>query len=85
MMVMTAFSIPSSEPDDPSGSGAGATEAKSEPRLSQEDLRYDRLCYLADMIIELQVLASESHCTTLSGILSLAHAEARQQMNACRL
>lgn len=47
---------------------------------SLEDLRSDRLGYLADLINELQTLARESQCHVLAGILGLAYAEARQQI-----
>jgi hypothetical protein len=53
----------------------------SPPSPTKDGLRRDRLSYLADMIRELQVMASESQCETLSGILGIAYAEARQQMN----
>ena len=43
------------------------------------DLRADRLTYIADMIRELQVMAQETKCQTLAGILGLAQAEAMQQ------
>lgn len=36
--------------------------------------------YIADMILELQVMAEKANATTLSGILELAYREARQQM-----
>ncbi len=55
---------------------------RAEPSMksSLHDLRCDRLGYLADIISELQVLARESQCHVLAGILGLAHAEARQQV-----
>ncbi len=46
---------------------------------SLAELRLDRLSYIADMISELQVMAHETKCQTLAGILGLAQAEATQQ------
>ncbi len=42
----------------------------------------DQLDYMADMISELRTMAQDGHLITLAGILSLAHAEAMQQMIA---
>ncbi len=48
--------------------------------IVSDDVREDRLAYLADMIRELQVMAHQSELETLSGILGLAHIEARQKL-----
>lgn len=39
----------------------------------------DRLEYMADMLLELQDIASDCGCATLSGLLALSHAEALRQ------
>jgi hypothetical protein len=44
-----------------------------------DDDRTERLRYLADMVSELQDLASREGCVTLSGLLALAHLEALSQ------
>ena len=49
---------------------------------THRELHADRLSYMADMIKELQVMARNSQCETLAGILGLAHAEARQQITS---
>jgi len=54
-----------------------AAEPMTSP--SKVELRADRLAYMADMIRELQIMASEAQCETLAGILGLAHAEANQK------
>ncbi|MEQ1578868.1 MAG: hypothetical protein ABL894_14620 [Hyphomicrobium sp.] len=46
-------------------------------RSTLNELRADRISYLADMISEMQVMAHESQFHTLAGILGLANAEAR--------
>ena len=42
----------------------------------------DRLDYIADMVHELQALAAQADCQTLSGLLDLAYREAVQQRRA---
>lgn len=85
MMTMSVRNEPFETPDEnavPAAKVTASIAPISGP--SKDELRIDRLSYLADMIRELQVLASESHCETLSGILGLAHAEVRQQMTAAQ-
>jgi hypothetical protein len=41
--------------------------------------RRERLAYLADMLNELQTMASREDCETLAGLLALAHAEAMRK------
>lgn len=41
--------------------------------------RAERLKYLADMVSELQDIASREGCVTLAGLLALAHVEAQQR------
>ena len=51
----------------------------------QADLeRSERLNYLADMLSELQDLASREGCVTLAGLLALSHVEAQRQVVAMR-
>ncbi|MEQ1717505.1 MAG: hypothetical protein ABL907_16270 [Hyphomicrobium sp.] len=43
----------------------------------------DRLEYVADLLLELQSIATQTGCETLAGLLNLSHAEAlRQSMRA---
>ena len=42
----------------------------------------DRLDYIADMVHELQALAAQADCKTLSGLLDLAYWEAVQKRRA---
>lgn len=41
----------------------------------------DRLEYVADLILELQTIATDAGCETLAGLLSLSHAEAMRKKN----
>ena len=41
--------------------------------------RNDRLQYLADMLLELQVMAEREGCATLAGLLGLSQSEASLQ------
>jgi sensor histidine kinase regulating citrate/malate metabolism len=50
--------------------------------IGQGQQTTDQLDYLADMIAELRTMAHDGHLITLAGILSLAHAEAMQQVIA---
>jgi hypothetical protein len=46
--------------------------------------RTERLTYLADMLSEMQEIATREGCSTLAGLLSLSHAEARRQVSGAR-
>ena len=81
MTVVLPLDDPAAEPDPRSSENSHLTPAERPRRASLVDLRADRLSYMADMINELQVMAHETQCHTLAGILGLAHAEARQQMH----
>jgi hypothetical protein len=60
------------------------TETEPGDNGSADGLHEDRLAYLTDMIRELQVIAHESQLETLTGILGLAHSEARQKLQKKR-
>jgi hypothetical protein len=59
-------------------SGRDDSGREDSGRLAIE--RLERIVYLADMISEMQDLAAREGCATLSGLLSLSHAEARRQV-----
>lgn len=52
--------------------------SRNEPSRSRTE-RAERLKYLADMVSELQEIASREGCVTLAGLLALAHVEAQQR------
>ena len=81
MTVVLALDNPSPETGPRSTEHDHPPMAERPSRAALVDLRADRLSYMADMINELQVMAHETQCHTLAGILRLAHAEARQQMH----
>ena len=80
-MTAAPLSAPSRDPNFSTQGAAdqGVNELLPQ-RPSRDHLHFDRVSYLADMIGEMQVMASEAKCTTLAGILALAHAEAQQQL-----
>jgi hypothetical protein len=43
--------------------------------------RSERIAYLADMVSEMQTLATREGCATLAGLLALSHAEAQRQVS----
>lgn len=59
--------------DSASEDGAAGAEARAQGTVR------DQLEYMADIILELRQMAARSDLGTLSGILDLALAEARQQ------
>ena len=65
-------SVPDSPPQQESASGASGTAPSFEATA-------DMIDYVADMISELQGISARLGCSTLSGILALALAEAKQQ------
>ena len=46
--------------------------------------RTDRLQYLADMLLELQIMAEREGCATLAGLLGLSQWEASLQARGAR-
>ena len=80
MTVVLALDDPAPEPCPRSSEHGHLSPAERPGRATLVDLRADRLSYMADMINELQVMAHETQCHTLAGILGLAHAEARQKV-----
>jgi hypothetical protein len=46
--------------------------------------RSERLTYLADMLSEMQDIATREGCSTLAGLLSLSHAEAQRQISGAK-
>ena len=67
------------KPTEDTSSSAGTSDVEGHACPALDIPRADRMSYIADMIHELQGLANEAECTTLAGILGLAHAEAQQQ------
>ena len=62
---------------------SGPILSRSEDTMSAL-ARTERLAYLADMLSELQAIAAREGCATLSGLISLSHAEAQRQVSGAR-
>lgn len=63
--------------DQPASERGGGSSRPAITTPAQE--LEDQIQYMADLILELKQLADYRKLTTLSGILSLAHVEAKQQ------
>ncbi len=63
------------------GTLMGQQSTSKQQNAGPSDLagRQDRLNYMADMLKEMQELASREGCPTLAGLLALSHAEAERQ------
>jgi hypothetical protein len=59
---------------------AGNTKAKRSIKTKTAASTVERLEYVADLLMELQGIATEAGCETLAGLISLSHAEALRRV-----
>ncbi len=55
---------------------AGNIEGKKPVQAQAAASKAERLEYVADLLMELQGIATQAGCETLAGLISLSHAEA---------
>lgn len=55
---------------------AGTSRGKNAVQAQSAASKAERLEYVADLLMELQGIATEAGCETLAGLISLSHAEA---------